>query len=441
MVFLTIIPGCGSFRPLISSTGPAAAAAEAELRRLLTQLAAAKTPAEVFGPAPQFKSAYRRLAQRCHPDRCAGHDDLARRTFIALQRWRDLADAQLAAGTYGARGAHGSAAVGDAVGEVAGTTSATVEPSATVTLRHKGWVYEVGPGRPFVGDFCTVYRARARAAGEGGTPPAAGARRQVAVKVARTPADNDLLLAERTVLRHLWRDGTGVGTAFRPFLPELLGGFSYDDGTGAGRRAANVLSWAADAFTLAEIGERIPGGVHPKDVAWIYRRLLGALGAIHRAGAVHGGVLPHHVAVVPETHGLMLLGWTTAGLLEEEHRVPALGAACDSPWWYPQEVLRREPATPAADIFMAARCMLVLLGHGPAADSASRPPGAAGGRPLHGSKDAQLLAAFFRGCCLPSPRSRPKDAWALLREFDDLIGRLWGERRFHPFAVPGPCPR
>ena len=74
--------------------------------------------------------------------------------------------------------------------------------------------------------------------------------------------------------------------------------------------------------------------------------------------------------------------------------------------------------------------MLALMGSG--ADG--------GGAGLHDLAE-QRLAAFFRGCCLPSPRSRPKDAWALLREFDDLIARLWGERRFHPFAVAGPCPR
>lgn len=43
------------------------------------------------------------------------------------------------------------------------------------------------------------------------------------------------------------------------------------------------------------------------------------------------------------------------------------------------------------------------------------------------------LAAFAAGCTLASPVWRPRDAWQLLREFDDLIERLWGPRKFRPF--------
>jgi hypothetical protein len=31
---------------------------------------------------------------------------------------------------------------------------------------------------------------------------------------------------------------------------------------------------------------------------------------------------------------------------------------------------------------------------------------------------------------------RPQDAWDLLREFDAVIERLYGERRFREFAMP-----
>jgi len=46
------------------------------------------------------------------------------------------------------------------------------------------------------------------------------------------------------------------------------------------------------------------------------------------------------------------------------------------------------------------------------------------------------LTAFARGCQLASPRRRPGDAWTLLAELDDLLGRLYGPRRFRPFARP-----
>jgi hypothetical protein len=46
------------------------------------------------------------------------------------------------------------------------------------------------------------------------------------------------------------------------------------------------------------------------------------------------------------------------------------------------------------------------------------------------------VAALARGCMLASPRGRPQDAWQLLGELDDLLGRLYGPRKFRPFAIP-----
>jgi hypothetical protein len=62
---------------------------------------------------------------------------------------------------------------------------------------------------------------------------------------------------------------------------------------------------------------------------------------------------------------------------------------------------------------MAARSMLALMaGHAPAA-----------------------LVSFANGCSLPSPRSRPDDAWQLLTELDDLLERLYGARKFRPLNL------
>ena len=46
------------------------------------------------------------------------------------------------------------------------------------------------------------------------------------------------------------------------------------------------------------------------------------------------------------------------------------------------------------------------------------------------------IAAFARGCAPASPRHRPDDAWRLLGELDELLGRLYGQRKFRPFAIP-----
>jgi hypothetical protein len=81
--------------------------------------------------------------------------------------------------------------------------------------------------------------------------------------------------------------------------------------------------------------------------------------------------------------------------------------------WYPAEVPARQRPGPGTDIAMATRCMTNLMG--------ARAPGP--------------LRAFAAGCELPALSNRPDDAWRLLDEFDGVLARLYGPRRFRPFRL------
>jgi hypothetical protein len=48
----------------------------------------------------------------------------------------------------------------------------------------------------------------------------------------------------------------------------------------------------------------------------------------------------------------------------------------------------------------------------------------------------EQLRSYFKGCMLLNPRQRPQDAFALLQDFDTLIERLWGPKKFHVFTMP-----
>ena len=100
--------------------------------------------------------------------------------------------------------------------------------------------------------------------------------------------------------------------------------------------------------------------------------------------------------------------------------IPAIDPDYES--WYPDEVHKRQTPAPGTDIGMAARCMIALLGSDPIGSSWSE------GTP-------HFIRSFFKGCILPAKNARPQDAWALKEEFDVLLKKHWGERKFHPFTM------
>jgi hypothetical protein len=125
------------------------------------------------------------------------------------------------------------------------------------------------------------------------------------------------------------------------------------------------------------------------------------------------------VLIHPADHGLVLVDWCCSvpgcyAAKDPSGLVPAVVRRLAGAGHYPPEVLAGRPASPATDVFMATRCMTGLLG-----DGVPRP-----------------LRAFADGCTLRAPERRPGDAWRLLGELDEVLERLYGPRRFRPFAMP-----
>jgi hypothetical protein len=228
------------------------------------------------------------------------------------------------------------------------------------------------------------------------------------IKIARDPADNDLMDREAAALRRLSATGD---SRFRPYVPMLAECQRHrDPDTGAERRA-NVLGRLDGFVTLADVHAAYPCGLDPRDAAWMWRRLLVAAGIAHRAGVIHAAVLPEHVLIHPAQHGLVLLDWCYA-ISEPGGLVAAIPARYAD--WYPAEVRSRRPPGRDLDIWLATRCMTQLIGQ------LIPPP----------------LASFARGCTLPCPDRRPADAWRLLGELDAVLERLYGARKFRPFTMP-----
>jgi len=310
---------------------------------------AARTDEELFGPEPARQ--YRRLVAALHPDRLgnAGPADRAAATeaFVTVTtRWQ----------------ARQAVAVGD---------------------------YRIGAVR-YAGDLADLYDV--------------GADRLL--KLPRNPANNDLIQREALALRTIADRGD---PRYLPYLPRLVDSFTHHDSTTGAHRRINVLATPPGLHSLAEVHQRHPDGLDARDVAWMWRRLLVALGVAHRAGVVHGAVLPGHVLIEPAEHGVVLVDWcysATGGTT-----VPALVPTYAD--WYPPEVPAKRTPGPGTDIAMASRCMTYLMG-----DRAPR-----------------ALRDFATGCTLPALSARPDGAWRLLGEFDEVLDRLYGPRKFRPFTL------
>jgi hypothetical protein len=223
-------------------------------------------------------------------------------------------------------------------------------------------------------------------------------------KMPRDPADSDLMRAEARALKAL---ASGAPARTLAFYPELVSSVRQKDpGTGMVRQV-NTIGELAGFVTLEAVGRAYPAGLDPRDAAWMWRRLLFALGGAHRAGLVHGAVLTPHVLIHPEQHGLVLADWCYAGE-GPAHQLTAVPRAWRA--FYPDKVLASKTATTGTDVAMAARLMTGLMD----------------------DKIPRQMLAFARGCqLLPD-----LDAWAALTDFDGVIERLWGPRTFRPFAMP-----
>ncbi len=319
------------------------------LQQAIQRVGAARTARELFGddaPAREF----RRLARLTHPDlvppaeRVAATEAFTRLTALWHARER-------------------------------------------VTIRTRRAEYRIGPVT-HRGDLANLYEA--------GT---------AMVKVARDPAYNGFLAREAQALRTLAGRGD---PRYLPYVPRLVESFQHrEEGTSVERRVNVVGTTTGGLHSLVEVRDAYPDGLDPRDAAWMARRLLVAVGVAHRAGLVHGAVVPDHVLIHPGEHGLVLVDWCYATVPGEP--VPALIDRYRD--WYPAEATTG--AGPGTDIAMAAQCMSYLM-----ADRIPTP-----------------LRAFADGCRLPRPRQRPDDAWRLLAEFDEVLGRLYGPRTFRPFQL------
>lgn len=189
------------------------------------------------------------------------------------------------------------------------------------------------------------------------------------------------------------------GDRFDPFFPTVVEHFRH------GLDIYTVFAYEDGFLDLQRVLGEYPKGLDGRDMAWIFRRVLAALGAAHQVGLTHGQLNePQHVLVHPTKHGVIILDWTLAeSLADTVTPVPGGTFSCD--------------------IADAARLMIRLVGGDP--DTKAMPDTV----PVQ-------LRTFLRTKATPVET----DAWVVLEKFDTLLERLWGPRKYRPLDIPNPNP-
>jgi hypothetical protein len=218
---------------------------------------------------------------------------------------------------------------------------------------------------------------------------------------------------EAKILAILARDGEPNAAAFFPRHLESVG---REDSAGAMR--ANALDGYGGTISLEMVKSLgYPGGLDLRSVAWIWRRMLFAIGNAHAAGVYHGDITPKTVRILPAEHGLVLTNWTRAyaGNLVPPIK-PERGRTAD-PEFYADELFSGTAAGPGSDIYMATKLMNWLM--------------------TPEDREQPELAAFIAGCTLPYATGRPTNAFKLKDEFEEILLDLFGPRAFTPMVLTG----
>jgi hypothetical protein len=290
------------------------------------------------------------------------------------------------------------------------------EDTSPIEIVGRGRTYLVAD-RIAIGSVCTIYRCRFAA--EGGLV-------EGVFKVVRDASTNAFVGNEADVLRQLHAaDDVARYAPFLPIVEDTLNVGENANGTSPTARRGNVLRMHPaiaspdELYTLDEVRAAHPAGLDARDMAWIWRRLLSVLGFAHKHDVVHTAVLPMHVLIEPRDHKLLLVDWCAAiSGARKNPRPPQLLSMGHLPWYGPGGADR--PATPGLDVAMAARCMIHVVG----GDSVGQ---------VFPYKFDPRLEEYFRGCLGATGAA---DAWQLLSDFDRLIERLWGKRRFRVLTMP-----
>jgi len=135
---------------------------------------------------------------------------------------------------------------------------------------------------------------------------------------------------------------------------------------------------------------------------------------------VHGAVLPSHLLIQENEHGVRLVGYGCSGHVGEVIRT--ISPNFES--FYPQSARPKLTLTTQLDLVMSARCIVALLGGNPATSS------------LPTTVPAPLTRILQRVARIELTGKSHEEAWSIREELGEIAKQIYGAPQFIPIVMP-----
>ena len=242
----------------------------------------------------------------------------------------------------------------------------------------------------------------------------------VIIKILRDAQDADKLKNEWQTLQLLTKSEAPGAVAFSMRLPQPVIHGKVVTGTFT-NHWVSIFRWESGFYhTFEDVRKVYPQGIHPQAAIWVWRRILEVLSFIHASGLVHGAILPPHLLVQENEHGVRLVGYSASGNFKK--KIESICSGYED--FYPKSVPIGSPLTPQLDLAMSARCMAAILGGNP--ESAVLPE----------SVPLPLANIIRRTALADSAEKKDQDVWTIREELGRIATDVFGLPQFIPIIMP-----
>lgn len=242
----------------------------------------------------------------------------------------------------------------------------------------------------------------------------------VLLKILRDPRFTSQFDNEWNAIQTLQESDAPGAAVFTRLIPQPVIHGTSKKGSFADKHV-NIYRWAGGfRHTFEDVLNTYPQGIPAQASIWIWRRILEVLSFIHASGMAHGAILPAHLLVQDNDHGVRLVGYSLAGRLGQKLQPTSPGDAS----FYPARKRFRSKLSRQLDLVMSARCVIAILGGDPATAA------------LPDTVPAPLAEILQRSALSKYNDLASEDAWAIREELGEIAKTAFGPPAFIPIVMP-----